>query len=680
MKCSDIFGFTQIAEAVLAPGGDAVAFTMRSADPASDSYVFELRVAPVPGRPWPGIRGTAGQGLRYPAWAPDGHRLAAGDGCSVVVLNALDGTRRRVATAIAEATSITWSPDGREVAFLSTEPADRRAENAREPVLITNLAAKIDGLGIASAWRRHLFVVNCQTGALRQLTTGDLWVEDFCYSASGNIAFCASEPMYGLVPRQPGAIRPCGVWLLDPDGGAARPVTAADASARCPVFAADGSVVYVGLPELRAEQPGLFAIAAGGGPPRRLAGGLDRGIVTSIAGFLGGHRPVATPRGEILFCARDGGCAQLYQTWIDDPARVRKIAGSAAESVGAVSVSRGGETFAYVSSTADGCQRLVAVNTASGTGDVLARTEPPGDLIEPVPQQFTARDGVALEGWLIRGPAAGPTQLLIDVHGGSFSGAWSPLTQPSRLYQQELVARGWTVLLLNARGSDGYGSRFATSVVGAWGAADAPDFHDAIDALVSMGLADPARLAVTGYSYGGFMTNWLTATSDRFSAAVSGGSISDFVSLFGTSDMGWQMSEYDIGVHPQADPVRALQCSPAGQGRPVRTPTLLLHGEADLRCPISQAEQWLAVLLSSGCEAALVRYPGASHGFLTSGRPSIAADYGNRLVQWITGHVPGGPAAEAALAEAAHRSGGQMGMQPVTPPATSASTPEENVQ
>jgi dipeptidyl aminopeptidase/acylaminoacyl peptidase len=100
------------------------------------------------------------------------------------------------------------------------------------------------------------------------------------------------------------------------------------------------------------------------------------------------------------------------------------------------------------------------------------------------------------------------------------------------------------------------------------------------------------------------------------------------------------MSEYDIGVRPHVDPAEALRRSPAGLGRAVRTPTLLLHGEADLRCPISQAEEWLGLLLAGGCEAALVRYPGASHAFLTQGPPSMAADYGNRLVSWVTDHVP----------------------------------------
>ena len=237
----------------------------------------------------------------------------------------------------------------------------------------------------------------------------------------------------------------------------------------------------------------------------------------------------------------------------------------------------------------------------------------------------------------------------MDVHGGSFSGAWSPIVQPSRLYQQQLAADGWTVLLLNARGSDGYGSEFARAAIGAWGAADAPDFHDAIDALIGQDLVHPDRLAVTGYSYGGFMSNWLTATSGRFSAAVAGGSICDFVSLFGTSDMGWTMSEYDIGVRPDVNPVETLRRSPVGIGRQIRTPTLLLHGEADHRCPISQAEEWLALLHSSGCEATLVRYPGANHGFLTDGAPSMAADYGSRLVDWMVSHVPGGSASASSV-------------------------------
>jgi dipeptidyl aminopeptidase/acylaminoacyl peptidase len=656
LRCGDIFRFAQIAEAVVSPGGDAVALVKRTAKPASDRYEFELQVAPVPGVPWSGISGFIADGLRYVAWAPDGRELAAAEQAAgeseaaVVIVSALDGTRRRLVTGVSRPAAITWSPDGTEVAFLAVTRSGLldSAGGAAVPVLIANLSAKIDGLGATGGWQRHLFAADTGTGIVRQLTSGDQWVEDFCYSSSGVIAYCSSEPYAGSVPRQPGAIRPCAVRVLSRQGGQARALTTPEASAKCPVFASDGSLVYVGLPGLRAEQPGLFAVPAEGGAPRRLAAGLDRGVVTSSSTFQGGHRPVAIADDKILFCARDGGCVQLYEASLREPASVRKVAGSATESIGAVSLSRSGKILGYVSSTTDGCQRLTIVNLVTGSEDVVASSVPAGQVLQPEPVQFTARDGVKLQGWLIRGRADGPNPLLVDVHGGSFSGAWSPLVQPCRLYQQELASRGWTTLLLNARGSDGYGSEFARSAVGAWGLADSRDFHDAIDELVKRGLADPARLAVTGYSYGGFMTNWLTATSDRFAAAVSGGSICDFVSLFGTSDMGWVMSEFDIRVRPHLDPEDALRRSPVGLGGRVRTPTLLLHGEADMRCPISQAEEWLAILLSSGCEAALVRYPDASHGFLTSGPPSFAADYGDRLVQWVTSHVTGDFSAPAA--------------------------------
>jgi dipeptidyl aminopeptidase/acylaminoacyl peptidase len=701
MICSDIFRFTRLAEAAISPTGNAVAFARRIPNAELDRYDWELLVCSVDdGTAGAGGTAALGAGLRKPAWAPGGRRLAAldcsGSGApSIVVVPASGGTRQHLVGGIPEVSGLTWSPDGREIGFIAlsarddedsgTPPAAARsprptASSAESrspeaaaraprdrPIVVENLSAKVDGLGLAGLLARQLCAVDCETGAVRQLTPPDLWVDDFCYSSSGLIAFCGSGPYGAGMPRQPGAIRPSALWLMDADGGNPRRLAPPEVSARCPVFVTDDQVAFVGLPGLRAEQPGLFAVSAAGGQVRRLAAEFDRGLVVSAANFLG-SRPVAGTDGELLFCARDGGCIQLYQTSLREPAAVRKVAGSASESVGAVTASQLGDRVSCLSATADGRQRVVLLELDSGgqtalaetvlaervlAETVLAETGPPEEPVPAAPVEFTARDGTTLNGWLIRQPTADRTPLLVDVHGGSFSGAWSPLVQPSRLYQQELAARGWTVLLLNARGSDGYGSDFARAVVGKWGEGDGPDFHDAIDALIADGLVDPARVAITGYSYGGFMSNWLTATSDRFSAAVAGGSICDFVSLFGTSDMGWSMSEFDIQVRPDRDPLAALRRSPIGQGRPVRTPTLLLHGEADLRCPISQAEEWLAVLLSMGCEAALVRYPGASHGFLTSDRPSFAADYGNRLVDWVTRHTqpdsraarPGAPGA-----------------------------------
>jgi dipeptidyl aminopeptidase/acylaminoacyl peptidase len=646
MRCDDIYGFGQITEAVISPDGGAAAYVRRTANRALDRYDVELHL--VPRLQGAGFRGSLGAGLHGAAWAPDGRMLAAVEhragepAAAVVIVSAADGSRRRLVDGVVEPACLAWSPDGAEVAFLAISPASAAAAPVAAPIVVRDLSAKIDGLGVSGSWSRHLFAVNCRTGAVRRLTDGDLWVDDFCYGgSSGLIAFCGSGPWAGpgRIPRQPGAVGPSTLWVLSPSG-ARRCLATGDASPRSLAFGAGGQLIFAGGPAERADLTGLFAVPADGGPVRRLAGSLDRGVVVGSVSVRGDP-----PAAEVIFCARDGGYVRAYRTSLDAQGGVQAVAGSADESVSAVSASRRGDHLAYVSSTQDGRQRLIVQDLRSGSRSELATAEPAAEIRPPERREFTARDGLRLEGWLIRGRGGGPGPLLVDVHGGSFSGAWSPIVQPSRLYQQELADSGWTVLLLNARGSDGYGSEFARAALGAWGQADGPDFHDAIDALIGQEAIDPARLAVTGYSYGGFMSNWLTATSDRFSAAVAGGSICDFVSLFGTSDMGWAMSEYDIGVHPHLDPLGALGRSPVAFGRAVRTPTLLLHGDADLRCPISQAEEWLAVLLGAGCEAELVRYPGASHGFLTQGPPSMAADYGNRLVQWVTSHAPGGSGA-----------------------------------
>jgi dipeptidyl aminopeptidase/acylaminoacyl peptidase len=643
MKCGDIFGFKMITETAISPAGDAVAYVQRTAHRELDTYQSELLLARVPGMPNTSTCGSVGAGLHSPAWAPDGRRIAAvehhpGDTTdSLVIVSARDGSKSRILSGLIRPGSITWSPDGNEVGYLAiSAPKDDSPHTRTAPTVVTDLSAKIDGLGITRSWQRHLFAVDFNTGSVRQMTDGDLWIEDFCYSPSSSvIALCGSGPWAGPIPRQPGAVRPSTLWLLSRMGGAMLPLATGEASARSLRFAGDEHLVFTGGPAQRADLFGLYLLGLDGGTVRQMARALDRGIAAGSASFL----RASADRG-LVFCARDGGSMRLYSTSLRNPEAARELAGSAFESITAVSASDHG-VLAYVSGTADGSQRLTIHDLRSGSRTALAETAPPAEVLPAAGEEFTARDGLKVQGWLIRSKVPGKTPLLVDVHGGSFSGAWSPIVQPSRLYQHELARNGWTVLLLNPRGSDGYGSEFARAALGSWGVADAPDFHDAIDALIGQKLVDPGKLAVTGYSYGGFMSNWLTATSDRFSAAVSGGSICNFVSLFGTSDMGWAMSEYDIGVRPHVDPLGALRRSPAGIGRPVLTPTLLLHGEADLRCPISQAEEWLALLLAAGSEAALVRYPGVGHGFLTDGPPSLAVDYGNRLVQWLTSHVSG---------------------------------------
>ncbi len=165
-------------------------------------------------------------------------------------------------------------------------------------------------------------------------------------------------------------------------------------------------------------------------------------------------------------------------------------------------------------------------------------------------------------GWLRRDPATeGPLPLLLDVHGGPHN-AWNGAADLIHPYHQILAQRGWAILTINPRGSDGYGDAFFSAVSGGWGVEDAKDFLEPIDQLVAEGLADPARLAVTGYSYGGFMTCFLTSRDDRFAAAVAGGVVTDLLSMGGTSDFGHHLSARRTAACPGATARRSPRSRP----------------------------------------------------------------------------------------------------------------------
>lgn len=168
----------------------------------------------------------------------------------------------------------------------------------------------------------------------------------------------------------------------------------------------------------------------------------------------------------------------------------------------------------------------------------------------------------------------------------------------------------------------------------------------AIDALVSEGTADRGRMAVTGYSYGGYMTSWIVGHSDRFKAAVIGAPVTNLESFHGASDIGIWFAEGELGGTIEAARETYRRLSPVNYVDRVTTPCLILHGEADDRCPIGQGEEFFAGLVAAGnVPVEMVRYPGGSHSFVGMGRPSHRVDYVRRLVEWVEAHTRA-PAAE----------------------------------
>ena len=340
--------------------------------------------------------------------------------------------------------------------------------------------------------------------------------------------------------------------------------------------------------------------------------------------------------------------------------------------------------MAVVVSTPTSYGEIVLVDLATGDetvltehGAALADVEP----FERVERRFAISDGTEVQAWLVRDPSidldeVGPLPLLLDIHGGPHN-AWNGAADDAHLYHQVLASRGWAVLLVNPRGSDGYGEAFYDGVRDAWGIADANDFLEPVDTLVAEGIADPERLAVAGYSYGGFMTCFLTGHDDRFAAAVAGGVVSDLVSMGGTCDDGHLLSAFELGATPWQQPQHYAAMSPFSKVAQVRTPTLVVHGAADLRCPVGQAQQWHTALRELGVPTTLVLYHEASHAFILLGKPSQRLDFNRRVLEWVEQHAVHGGRARidpthwqqrlAALAKRHKVPGAQLAILRLTP-------------
>lgn len=236
--------------------------------------------------------------------------------------------------------------------------------------------------------------------------------------------------------------------------------------------------------------------------------------------------------------------------------------------------------------------------------------------------------------------------LVLEVHGG-------PHTCYGHAFSQEfhlLAAAGYGVLFTNPRGSTGYGQEFVNAVRGDYGNRDYADLMDAVEHVLTLGWVDEKRLAVTGGSYGGFMTNWAVTQTNRFAAAITHRSICNWVSFSGTPDFGpfFNKQQHLVSDPRSAEGVEALwKISPLKYVRNVRTPLSIMHSEFDYRCPIEQAEQfYMAIKFYGQAPVELVRHPRSNHDLTRQGPPTVRVDRFQRILAWFGRYCPAGAQTE----------------------------------
>jgi dipeptidyl aminopeptidase/acylaminoacyl peptidase/CubicO group peptidase (beta-lactamase class C family) len=627
MRIDDLTAIAVPSQPALSPEGSRVVYVLRTLDGENDRNVDQLWTFPTSGGT--PRRLTSGHSDTAPAWSSDGSRLAFLRDGQVHLLAADGGEAEQVTDLPLGAGEPAWSPDGSRLAFTaSVDPTDGSG-----PLVTKRLDYQADGGGLVGAVRSQLHVLDVESRTCRQVTDGTEHAGPPAWSPDGRTLAFARK-----VGADSDLTVRTAVHMLDVDDPKATPrvVGLAEGVATAVSFASDGeSLLVVGYPGDPIGHQHLLRVPLDGGEPVSLTGHLDRNVMAGAPAYPGG-RPQETDDGRLLFCLRDAGCTHLWSLGEQEG----PVLAGEGRVVSGLSVV--GDTAVVALATPTSHGELVAVDLTSGTETVLTDHGAPLADVEPFAREertFMISDGTEVQAWLVRDPErGGPLPLLLDVHGGPHN-AWNGAADEMHLYHQELAARGWAVLLVNPRGSDGYGEEFYDGVNGAWGVADVNDFLEPIDALVAEGLADPERLAVTGYSYGGFMTCWLTGHDDRFKAAAAGGVVSDMVSMYGTCAEGAVMGDYELGAAPWEEPERYAAMSPLTHVHEVTTPTLVLHGRDDLTCPLGQAQQWHTSLRARGVPTELVVYPDASHVFPLLGPPSQRADYGRRVVGWLEQYV-----------------------------------------
>ncbi|NOX50667.1 MAG: S9 family peptidase [Gammaproteobacteria bacterium] len=296
--------------------------------------------------------------------------------------------------------------------------------------------------------------------------------------------------------------------------------------------------------------------------------------------------------------------------------------------------------FLFISQSINSPPELHMIDISTGDERTLTRHNKEWKSTHQLPQWerllVRSEKNVEVEGWVLK-PALkrAPYKTILVIHGGPHSGYGYGFG----LDLQELVGAGYAIAYMNPRGSTGYGDEFCRSILGCWGDLELKDFNAFLDELIKRKIAHPDKLGVTGISGGGHLCSWLISHTNRFKAAVPEQGVYNMLSMWGTSDVGKVLMELEMGGPPHKMPMTYWERSPIAHAHKCTTPTLLLQGEQDVRCPMEQAEQLYTALEHHGCEVELIRMNNCNHAAQIRGRPSLRRFRVNVLREWFDRHI-----------------------------------------
>ena len=661
----DLLRIVTVEEPRWDPNGDVLAFVRVEMDAVKNLYRRSIWMW---SSDWEAPRQfTSGTHQdSHPRFSPNGRHLAfvstRDDKPQVFVMPMDGGEAHQLTHAPHGASNPAWSPDGARIAFLTGLNAEERnAEDEGEfppPPSKTALEVKqrklqkehdeadrvdprvYDGLPFRAGTAylgdryKHIYIVDMQEKDSKphRLTDGDADYGRPIWSADGNSIWSSRtrRPTYDRFDKS-------DLVNIELDKGTVQVFQREDYISAHPSPSPDGAwVACISSSEDHpyGSIPRLSLMNADGSNYRDLNLALDRSIAAA------GMRPQFTWSADstaLFFVAESRGDAPVLRVDIESGAYETLLDGR--QMVLESDVASDGR-LACVICTPQSPPELYAA-TLEG-GDVVQITEFNAELLSELDFvqteeiTYSAPDGMEIQGWVLHPPDFDPKKkwpLAVNIHGGPHA-MWGP-SVPSMWPEWQLhAARGYVVFYCNPRGSDGYGEAFRKMALNAWGEADMHDVLSGVDEVVARGYIDTDRMAVTGGSYGGFLTSWILGHDQRFAAAVSQRGVYYLTSFYGTSDIP-RLIEGEFGVMAIDDPEMMWRYSPLAYARDIHTPLLILHSELDFRVPIAEAEQLFTALKRLDREVQLVRYPREGHELSRSGEPLHRVDRLNRMVDWF---------------------------------------------
>jgi dipeptidyl aminopeptidase/acylaminoacyl peptidase len=653
---ADRFRLEAIGDPQISPDGSLAAFVSQYQDltenkPKSRICLADLATGEVRSL-------TAGPSDRAPRWSPDGARVAflsdRSGKSQIHLISPTGGEARLLPTEQAPDSAPVWSPDGRSIAFAALvpeKPAGLRykgapapkAEEEPSPRVVTRLDYHYDGKGFYGDKVSQIFTVGvpeegAAAGPVQQWTTGPYNHKDPAWSPdSARLAFAARRVDGDeFNPRT-------DLYVVELATGELRPLCAPVGALGAPAWSPDGrQIACTGTWEASPRGVAnleLWLVDAATGDLRSLTHHLDRPLGVYGASDLryngyGGNLFHWTRDGAACICLiSDRGTCGLYRVEILT-GKVDAVPGVTLPGVAAFDLAPD-STLVYTAGSLTRCDQLYALAPGARERQLTrSNAELLGDgaaLGTAERFSYQAADGWPMDGWILYPPGAKAGQrhpAVLSVHGGP-TGAYGD----AFMFQFHLLAaNGYAVIFTNPRGSQTYGEAFAAGCIADWGGRDFEDIMAGLDRAIALGAVDPNRVAITGWSYGGYMSCWAVTQTGRFKAAVAGANITNLVSLYGTSDIGVTYDERLLGGPLHENYQLYLERSAIMHVANVQTPMLLLHGESDIRCPVEQSEQFFTALRRLGQTAIFVRYPGEYHGLV---KPRNVADRWERTLAWF---------------------------------------------